>query len=381
MKEQDSSDTTKVSTDTEALQNTSEKEELPHEPSKVFEGGSNHTMEFRGTGSEYFKIWIVNLVLSLLTLGIYSAWATVRTKKYFYGNTYLDNSSFDYHATPKQILTGRLIAITLFFIASLLSNFSPTFSIFLFLGLFLLVPVIIQRSIRFNHAVTSFRNIRFAFDGKPSTAYKPYFWWLIASTITLQILFPFVHHSANNYLVNNSRYGNIRFQATLSRSHYFISYLKMIWPYIAFTLGAITLFWFLHGKDMIDVSELLKGSSSFVFLVVPLYLLLTLFSKSYIKARIRKYLLSQTSLVGLASLNSTITARGLFWVYVKNALLIILSLGFYYPWAKINLTKYNVENTDVYISNDVTEIISEQQKVSSFSDELGDAFDVDVISF
>lgn len=38
-------------------------------------------LEFRGTIAEYFKIWIVNIALSLLTLGIYSAWATVRTHK------------------------------------------------------------------------------------------------------------------------------------------------------------------------------------------------------------------------------------------------------------------------------------------------------------
>jgi len=35
--------------------------------------------EFLGTGSEYFKIWLVNIILSILTLGIYSAWAKVRS--------------------------------------------------------------------------------------------------------------------------------------------------------------------------------------------------------------------------------------------------------------------------------------------------------------
>ena len=45
--------------------------------------------EFHGNGADYFRIWIVNLLFSILTLGIYSAWAKVRTKKYFYGNTEL----------------------------------------------------------------------------------------------------------------------------------------------------------------------------------------------------------------------------------------------------------------------------------------------------
>ena len=53
---------------------------------------------FRGTGGEYFGIWIVNLALTVITLGIYSAWAKVRTRRYFYGNTYVAGHAFDYHA-------------------------------------------------------------------------------------------------------------------------------------------------------------------------------------------------------------------------------------------------------------------------------------------
>ena len=35
-------------------------------------------LEFRGNGYEYFRIWIVNILLTIMTLGIYSAWAKVR---------------------------------------------------------------------------------------------------------------------------------------------------------------------------------------------------------------------------------------------------------------------------------------------------------------
>ena len=49
--------------------------------------------QFTGTGGEYFKIWIVNILLSIVTLGIYSAWAKVRRKQYFYGNTRVAGSA------------------------------------------------------------------------------------------------------------------------------------------------------------------------------------------------------------------------------------------------------------------------------------------------
>ena len=69
----------------------------------------NVPFEFRATGGEYFRIWIVNLLLTIVTLGIYSAWAKVRRLRYFYGSTLLDGHSFEYHAKPLAILKGRLI--------------------------------------------------------------------------------------------------------------------------------------------------------------------------------------------------------------------------------------------------------------------------------
>jgi len=78
-----------------------------------------HPFEFTGDGWEYFKIWIVNLLLTILTLGIYSAWAKVRRLHYFYRNTLLAGASFEYHGTPIAILKGRLIAFALFLVYTL----------------------------------------------------------------------------------------------------------------------------------------------------------------------------------------------------------------------------------------------------------------------
>jgi len=62
-----------------------------------------YPVEFNGKGFEFFKIWIVNVLLTIVTLSLYAPWAKVRTRRYFYGNTVIDNSSFEYHATGKQI--------------------------------------------------------------------------------------------------------------------------------------------------------------------------------------------------------------------------------------------------------------------------------------
>src|SRR5271169_4908119 len=72
-------------------------------------------LRFSGNGAEYFGIWIVNLLLTIVTPGIYSAWAKVRRLQYFYRHTELAGSSFDFHGSPTKILIGRLIALGMLF--------------------------------------------------------------------------------------------------------------------------------------------------------------------------------------------------------------------------------------------------------------------------
>src|ERR1700692_3108359 len=70
-------------------------------------------LHFTGSGAEYFGIWIVNLLLTIVTLGIYSAWAKVRRLEYLYRHTELAESGFDFHGSPGLILFGRAIALVM----------------------------------------------------------------------------------------------------------------------------------------------------------------------------------------------------------------------------------------------------------------------------
>src|SRR5437667_1447041 len=84
-------------------------------------------VEFTGTGGEYFRIWIVNLLLTIVTLGIYSAWAKVRRKRYFYGHTRLDGDPFEYRGNPVAILKGRLLAVAVAAVVYSVSHFAPLY--------------------------------------------------------------------------------------------------------------------------------------------------------------------------------------------------------------------------------------------------------------
>ncbi|MGB1834264.1 MAG: DUF898 family protein, partial [bacterium] len=75
--------------------------------------------EFTGKAKEFFGIWLSNLLLSILTLGIYSAWAKVRRRRFFLGHTLIGGHRFDYHADPKVILKGRAVVVSVLVVLSL----------------------------------------------------------------------------------------------------------------------------------------------------------------------------------------------------------------------------------------------------------------------
>ena len=127
---------------------------------------------FTGDGAEYFRIWVVNLLLTILTLGIYSAWAKVRKTRYFWQNTRLDGHAFDYHGEPRAILVGRLIALLLVLGYTFAFDVSRTTGLVMVGVLCAVGPWLFMRAQRFRLVNSSWRGLRFGFDARVSEAYR-----------------------------------------------------------------------------------------------------------------------------------------------------------------------------------------------------------------
>ena len=106
-------------------------------------------MRFTGSGSEYFRIWIVNLLLTLVTLGIYYPWAKVRRLRYFYGNTLVGEHPLGFHADPKKMLRGYLLVALLLVLYSVAGHFSPVAGLVAFVIVAAVWPALLKSS----HAV------------------------------------------------------------------------------------------------------------------------------------------------------------------------------------------------------------------------------------
>lgn len=200
--------------------------------------GNKTPVVFTGKAGEYFGIWIVNLLLSIITLGIYSAWAKVRRKKYFYNNTLVDGVGFDYHANPINILKGRIIAFVLFVVYSVASGFSPLLGLLMALALFIALPWIIVRGMTFNARNSSHRGLRFDFDGRYGQAALVFIGFTILIIVTLGLALPFVVQRSHKFVIDHHKFGTSHFQMNALVKDFYMIYLKLFGVIIAIGLVA-----------------------------------------------------------------------------------------------------------------------------------------------
>ena len=128
-------------------------------------GYDTYPIEFTGSGSEYFRVWIVNLLLILVTFGIYLPWAKVRKIKYFYSNTLIDGHALDFHGNPRKMLRGTALVAVFFLLYSQAFSVSPWAALVASVAIIALWPVLFRASMRFRLSNTSWRSLRFEFSG------------------------------------------------------------------------------------------------------------------------------------------------------------------------------------------------------------------------
>ena len=315
--------------------------------------------EFSGKGSEYFKIWLVNIILSVITLGIYSAWAKVRRKQYFYGNTTLSGSSFEYLADPVKILKGRLIVVGFFILYSILSGLLPLVSGIMSLAFILILPWLIVRSLVFNARNSALRNVRFGFKGSIMGAAKAFILWPLAATLTLGILFPYVYFRQKKFIVENSVYGRTPFVYTATAREYYRICFGALIP----ILGGIVL--------VVLCAFFLPPVSALVFLVLYLYLF------AYFSVKTTN-LLFNTSSLSHHRFEAGLKTGEYMMLVLTNSLGVAVTLGLFFPFAKVRTAQYKFQHLTLLASGDLAGFMDdEERQVSALGEEVGDFFDMD----
>src|SRR5437867_1956442 len=145
-------------------------------------------LHFTGSGAEYFGIWIVNLLLTIVTLGIYSAWAKVRRLQYFYRHTEMAGSSFDFHGSPGRILIGRVIALAMLIAYTYSVRLPSPLTFAVLAAMAIVMPWLLRNSFRFRLYNTSWRGTLFHFRGTVARAYRVFLLNGFLTVITLYVM-------------------------------------------------------------------------------------------------------------------------------------------------------------------------------------------------
>jgi uncharacterized membrane protein YjgN (DUF898 family) len=328
-------------------------------------------VEFSGTGGEYFRIWIVNLLLIMVTFGIYYPWAKVRKLKYFYNNTRIDDHPLEFHGEPKKMLRGTLIAGVLFSMYSIAADFSATAGLIALAVLIGIAPILFQASMRFRLANSSWRGMRMRFtaqgyreayacvalpmvlvflpgvligllaDGDPKSraaAGNALATTVGAMFLLLAVVLPYFFWRIKRFQHNHYAWGPLKteYRSPVLDTYKVFGMTLLVALIIAAVFAAIV---FAMWPSQVGSTRSWSRTLGIMFsLVLPLFfgfiVLINILPRAYFTAKMQNLLWSRTGNRHFR-FKSELSVGQFIGLQFKNYFLILITLGLYWPFAVV----------------------------------------------
>lgn len=349
---------------------------------------------FQGSGKGYFVVWLVNILLTIITLGIYLPWALIRARRYFYENTDLEGARFSYHATGRSIFVGWLCLLALYviFIVNVVNN-NVILQLCMMALFILFFPWLITQGLRYQMLMTEINGVRFNFYASPLRA-----WWvmmgcpllIIIATVVIFSLFTTGAISAGSYaatftmiaigslvlllgiavmqgvfaaqwfgmLMNNLQYGKLKFSGNISMKKcvtivllsmlLFIPFIALVMVMIVPSMITMMQAAYMMQGDPEQMAMVMGSMYGKIMLSYLVYIFGAIVCFTFAFVKLRAYLYSQLALEGDIRFSSTVTVGRMLWISISNMAVCIVTLFLAWPWAKVRMTRYLLENTHVH---------------------------------
>ena len=340
-------------------------------------------IRFTGSGSEYFRIWIVNLLLIVVTFSLYLPFAKARRLRYFHGNTLVGGHALGFHGQGSVMLRGYLLVLVFAVCYGLAGRFSPLAAGLAGLALALMWPALWQASLRFRLANTSWRGLRLRFTGSVAGAYAsllpvvvPVGLFLMLSglrghaatdpdgttalvgpwadavaalcVLALMGMAPWLFARMKRYQHGQYHLAGDTTTLQASGGDFYRLWLRgagvSLLPVLVLSLVALLAVW-LGSLAGIDLSRQARDPGAPLRQEVVLVLVLTAVYLSYLvvvpawySARLQNLVWSNTASQRLR-FASQLRVRDLTPLMLKNLLLTVLTLGLYRPFAVVATTR------------------------------------------
>jgi uncharacterized membrane protein YjgN (DUF898 family) len=334
---------------------------------------------FTGSGSEYFRIWIVNLLLTLVTFSLYWPFARARRIAYFQNNTFVGDDPLGFHGDPWKMFRGYLVVLVLGIAYGALSNTLPSIAALLFVVFALVWPALWRASLQFRLRHTSWCGVRMAFVGDLKGAYLvmlPFFLPALAMVLLMPelaegeeptpaqerqmftvlgavgvaslALLPWCFARLKRYQQGGYVFAGERTGLRASTGAFYGLLLRVAGVVLAVLavvggLGA----WFVFGAGSPGAGLVAAiGIASLAYVLLPLIVVpfATVGLQNLVWANTR----SRNT-----RFRSELRYGALFKVNALNWLLIIVTLGLYWPFAQVRLARTRLDAMALQVKGDV----------------------------
>ncbi len=366
-------------------------------------------IHFTGSGSEYFRIWIVNLLLTLVTFTLYWPFARARRLAYFQNNTLVGRDPLGFHGDPWKMFRGYVLMLMFGVSYWAVSNFAPSFAWLPLLVLAVLWPALWRASLQFRLRNTSWRGVRMAFEGDLQGAYLcmlPFFipvllmgvvFGVAASTtrgaeegeagaalaaatgltvLAMTALSPWLLARIKRYQHGGYAFAQERTRLTAGLGAFYgfsfrVMGVSLLCSALLAGVGGIVAA--LVGASAGAGMVLLPFLLALAYLVFPLVLM------PYTTSRLQNLVWGHTRSRRIR-FESQLRFAPLMRLTAKNWLLIALTLGLYWPFAKVHTARLRLEAMGVSVQGDLNAWLARAQGADKgiLGDAAGDFFGIDM---
>jgi uncharacterized membrane protein YjgN (DUF898 family) len=242
---------------------------------------------FHGNWIDFMKIAAPNLLLTIVTLGIYRFWATTRERQYLWSQTEFIDERLEWTGTGMELFIGFVlvffligipIAVIQLVAQGLIFQGEPVIAgvltLVMVMILFYLTGLAYFRALRYRLSRTYWRGIRGGSDDPGFTYGLSYIWKHVAAAIPIYLLYPWASISLWNERWSAMSFGPYRFVSnadwTQLMKRYLLFYLV---PFLIFVMAIYMGYQQADGGGVGAAGAVAMGVS-IIFLLLALYIIL-----------------------------------------------------------------------------------------------------------
>lgn len=286
-------------------------------------------ISYSGQLGDVYKIWLLNIFLTVITLGIYSFWGKTRMRRYITGSFQVGGDNFEYTGTGKELFIGFLKVFPFFLLLSVGLQFLPPYAaIIVYLPVMYLIPVAIYMSMRYRLNRLTWRGIRGRLTGSAFRYGGFALWRMFINIITLGIMIPASDIATYGYMMNRAGFGNIRAKFEGKSA-------GLVGIHIATLVGAVVVLFASFGLAGILSAGAMTGGGAGAFaglgaVAVMLGIFLAILIRSFYHAALQREQMRGLTL-GHVRFKFTGTGYDMFRLRLVNLLLVVFTLGLAMP--------------------------------------------------